>query len=338
MRDKITDNRLFIMGLAILWVALYHIPNHTSIPIFRFLQDIGYGGVDIFVFISGFGVYMSLKKDSDAGSFLGRRLKRLLPSYMPFIILWMIVRYVTYQLYLTEVCGNLTMTGWWNGSGNQFNWYVDGILIFYILAPYIYGIINKTDSKQVSVFVAIGLMAVALLISLSFLHGQLLMAMSRLPLFVLGMLVASNKDGVSRFLNGKAMWATWTIVSLLGFAVMYYFLYVQDRFDKWHYGLWWYPFILIVPGLVWNLGIVGDALKKLNLGEKFASFVGELGKASFEIFLWHLFIFETAQAKWIEGNAVWIGLFLAAFIVGYAYYKIVNIVSGKFKIVLKKEV
>jgi len=327
MRERISDNRSFIMGIAIIWVALYHIPTHTTIPVLRYFQDIGYGGVDIFIFVSGIGIYRSLENDSDVVSFLGRRLKRLLPSYIPFIILWMVVRFITYQIFLTEVLGNITMTGWWNGSGNQFNWYVDGILLFYLLAPYIHGILSNSNNDREQLCYASLLLLLAFVISLSFLHGKLLMAMSRLPLFVLGMIVASEKDCISRFLKGRIMWGVWTAISVLGMVALYYILYIQDRLDRWHYGLWWYPFILIAPGLAWSLGIIGDAFRKCDCGKVISQFVGELGKASFEIFLWHLFVFESARAMCIEGRLIWICLFIVAFVAGYGYYLLINGIS-----------
>lgn len=336
--NGVSKNRNFIMGLAIIWIALYHLPSHTTIPVLGFLQDIGYGGVDIFVLLSGFGVYHSLKKDSNAGTFLGRRLSRLLPSYLPFIIMWMLVRFLTYQIYFTEVCGNLTMTGWWNGDSNQFNWYVDGILLFYILAPYIYGWItggNACESSKNGVNFAgkiisslacrcIIAMAISLVISMAFLHGQLLMAMSRLPLFVLGMITACSMDDekLGRLFKGILPVIIWNVIMLIGFSGMYYCLYLQDRLDRWHYGLWWYPFILIAPGLVIDLGFI-------KTGGLTSRFISTIGTASFEIFLWHLFIFETAQAKSVEGTAVWTVLFVAAFLIGLGYEKLIKILFKK---------
>lgn len=312
------------MGIAIIWVALYHMTCHNSLPVLGFLQDVGYGGVDIFVFISGFGVYYSLKKNPDAFSFLSKRLGRLLPSYLPFILVWMVVRFVTYQLYLTEVCGNLTMTGWWNGDANQFNWYVDGILLFYILAPYIYGALNK--NRKLDIVVAPALIGLAFIVSLAFLHGQLLMAMSRLPLFIMGMVLAWSSY---KLLDGKALCiAIWNVAMLFGFLVLYYLLRMQDAIDKWHYGLWWYPFIMIVPGLVLDLGLLGDVLSK---AKGVYGFIEQLGCASFEIFLWHLFIFETAQSKNVEGVGIWIVLFIVAMLAGYGYYRLINFCIKKVR-------
>lgn len=314
MSNIVNKNRSFIMGVAILWVVLYHIPVHTSISVLKFIQDIGYGGVDIFVFISGYGVYKSLDRDDNAYRFMARRLKRLLPSYIPFIIVWMIIRYITYQLYVTEIAGNLTMTGWWNGSANQFNWYIDGIILFYLIAPYVYGMLK--GNRKLLIYVV--LVTVAMLISVAFWHGILLTAMSRLPLFIIGMIIASDSDNRALCTSYKLL----NILMLLGFVILYYFLN-QNRFDRWHYGLWWYPFILITPGLIYDIGAIGTRMCNVSILKSIRGLICGLGEASFEIFLIHIFVLETAESREIQGNLIWFILCVFSVCAGWLYRKLV---------------
>lgn len=317
--------------MAILWVALYHLPNHTVLPILGYLNDVGFGGVDIFIFMSGFGLAASLSKNSDITEYFGRRMYRLLPSYLPFIIMWMIVRFVTYQIYATEIFGNLTMTGWWNKDANQFNWYIDAIVLFYILAPYIYGIISKAKRPVISIFV---ITIISFAISLAFMHSELLMAMSRLPLFVLGIGVYVLKD--IEWLKGRKSIVVFNVLMLLGFVASYYLLKIQgisdgmEFIDRWHYGLFWYPFYLIAPGLAMDLGFLGFAIKKIKIISIIDVIIEKLGCASFEIFLWHIFIFETAQAKHVEGGLVWAGLFIMSMCLGCVYSLIINKLKVQF--------
>ena len=318
----LSENRDFVMGIAILWIMLYHVPVHTEFPVLRFFQDIGYGGVDLFILLSGFGCYYSLDKDEDILRFFGRRLQRLLPSYLPFIIFWMIVRYVTGQLYFTEIFGNLTMSGWWNGAGNQFNWYVDAIVFFYLLAPYLCAAVKKSKKPYLTAFL---LLALTLAVSISFMHGLLLIAVSRLPVFVTGIFLARLCYGPfpeKEFLSERIFFILLNLIMLAGFAAMYYFLYLQTRFDKWHYGLWWYPFLAIAPGLSLDLAFLGGLLSKTK-GTAFLKKITDLfGRSSFEIFLWHLFIFETLGAKeeWKnKGSLVWCAVFIASLFAGCIY-------------------
>ncbi len=328
----LSENRDFVMGIAILWIMLYHIPVHTELPVLKFLQDIGYGGVDLFVLLSGFGCYYSLEKDDDILRFFGRRLKRLLPSYLPFIIIWMIVRFVTGQLYFTEIFGNLTMSGWWNGAGNQFNWYVDAIVFFYLLAPYLCAAVKKSKKPYLTAFL---LLILTLAVSIAFMHGLLLIAISRLPVFVTGIFFARLCYGPNpgkELLSDRIFLILLNLIMFAGFAAMYYFLYIQTRFDKWHYGLWWYPFLLIAPGLSLDMSRLGELLSKTKVTASIKKGTDLIGRSSFEIFLVHLFIFETLGTKeeWRNAGALkWCAVFAVALFAGCIYGFLIRMMIKK---------
>lgn len=69
-----------------LMVFASHIPQAISIPnsIGSLLAPMGYHGVAIFLFLSGYGCYISLEKNTCIGKFVANRLKNILP---PFIML-----------------------------------------------------------------------------------------------------------------------------------------------------------------------------------------------------------------------------------------------------------
>lgn len=65
----ISKYRSELMGFSILWVVWFHsalylnkFPIGFMAHLFEFLKSIGYGGVDIFLLVSGLGIYNSLKK------------------------------------------------------------------------------------------------------------------------------------------------------------------------------------------------------------------------------------------------------------------------------------
>lgn len=57
---NLTLNRPFLLGVAIIMVIIYHFFSWTINPFGRF--NIGYIGVDIFLFLSGWGLSYSYKK------------------------------------------------------------------------------------------------------------------------------------------------------------------------------------------------------------------------------------------------------------------------------------
>ena len=76
MQEAIGACRDEIKGAAILWVVFFHAQLGLGGLLYD-VQKIGYGGVDMFLFLSGFGLYHSLSRDADAGRYLLRRARRL---------------------------------------------------------------------------------------------------------------------------------------------------------------------------------------------------------------------------------------------------------------------
>ena len=97
MQEAIGACRDEIKGAAILWVVFFHAQLGLGGLLYD-VQKIGYGGVDMFLFLSGFGLYHSLSRDADAGRYLLRRARRLLPAYLPFCAVWLCVMLPLYDL------------------------------------------------------------------------------------------------------------------------------------------------------------------------------------------------------------------------------------------------
>ena len=79
---SISKYRSTLMGLAILWVMYFHINVQTFTDFGWFFHRIGFYGVDIFLFLSGIGVYFSLKNDPKFWDFIRREP----PEYYPLIL------------------------------------------------------------------------------------------------------------------------------------------------------------------------------------------------------------------------------------------------------------
>lgn len=99
MKDKgfqlnwISKYRDELYGIAILTVLFFHFAmlhtnayegsNQLTYKLTKAFYDyFGSGGVDIFVFMSGMGLYYSFSKNSDIGRFYGRRFRRILIPYL----------------------------------------------------------------------------------------------------------------------------------------------------------------------------------------------------------------------------------------------------------------
>lgn len=154
MRFKLLDksNRSYIMGVAILWVVLFH---SGMFPEFYGIKDVyilklffanGYLGVDIFIFLSVFGLCHSFKGHSLL-TFYKRRFMRLFPMYwvylavmvmaFPMIIGGHNLRFVLLQ-----------MTGMASFFSERIEWYIPFLILIYIAFPLIYRVFVFLSKKH----------------------------------------------------------------------------------------------------------------------------------------------------------------------------------------------
>ena len=92
----ISKHRSELMGVAIIIVMLFHLDfNIDRFPFSLINYPIticGSIGVDIFLLVSGFGLYLSLQQNNDFISYFKKRLIRILPAYYPVISVCMTTR------------------------------------------------------------------------------------------------------------------------------------------------------------------------------------------------------------------------------------------------------
>ena len=285
-RNEILKYRSVWLGIAMLWTIWYHSGIHSSFSLLSNIKQVGYGGVDIFLFASGVGCYFSLDKNQNIGSFVKRRFLRLGPTYFCFMLIWVIYKIIMAHIPAQAILGNLLGIQDLTGRGNGFNWYISALVILYLLAPYFKICADKVSNGWKQGFVILFL----LLCSVPFWNVNLYMIIvTRLPVFYVGMLFARfcKKDGD---LSGKTVLIL-SLISVIGM-VLLWLSYHFFRDYLWAYGLHWYPFLLIVPGLCMLISYVFHGISKWRMGRFTASVLAVIGDYSFEIYLVHVMVFE----------------------------------------------
>ena len=71
--NDISAYRSELMGWSILWIMMLHFTFNQIKPL-GFIAQYGFAGVDIFLFVSGFGLFYSLDKDDNLVSFYRKML------------------------------------------------------------------------------------------------------------------------------------------------------------------------------------------------------------------------------------------------------------------------
>ncbi len=280
------------MGVAILWTIWFHAGLNISNPILFSLKCWGYGGVDIFLFASGLGCYFSLDKNNDFSEFINRRIARIVPTYWLFLVMWCLYKKWTIALPNTAILGNFLFVQSFTGVGGDFNWYIGAMWLLYFLAPYFYSVIKKYDSgKQY-----IGMIFVLVLFTIPFCGSELMIMMTRVPIFFMGMCLARLvKENIS---IGKKEIIALTILMILGFVSLWYFTTYCFNI-LWTHGLYWYPFILIIPGMCMLISIAMEKIVTFKIGPYVEKVLAILGSYSFEIFLVHALMFDIYRAFFI---------------------------------------
>lgn len=301
-----------IKGFAILWVVFSHAQLGLK-GILYDVQRIGYGGVDLFFFLSGFGLYHSLRKNSSLPDYFSRRAKRLLPSYWPFCIVWLAVMIPLtgsgFKDAVHMALGNLLMFGYWTGAPYNINWYVSAMAASLLLAPLFAWVLREGRGMWLrTALLLAGVIAAGLL----FVGNAKYMAASRLPVMILGMIFARGWDEGEK---ERWLFAVLVLAAMTGFLLLFFCL---KRFpDKLiSYGLYWHPFVLITPGLCAALGwLTSKAPAFLKC------FMKLLGEASFEIFLFNVWI-ELLGKKFAlaDGPLSWAVWSVISIVAGVLYH------------------
>lgn len=293
MLAKISKYRDALMGTAILLIMCYHIapPLPAKIPVvsafFAQIKQIGYGAVDLFMFLSGFGLYLSLAKNPDLLTFYKKRLLRLFPAYVPVLAFWLYLYRNTITMEtgasallqkISFAVANLTGAGFWVDRRPYFNWYMAAIVTFYMFTPILFAFLGNWRRELL-------LLGITLLLDLTFLGNAVMIAISRFTVYVLGMIAGRL------FRDGREI--SWKIEALsypLGLAGLGALLALlkgnQDLL--WGWGLLWYPFILSTPPLLFLLCRFFSLLERVRAGRAFQLFLSWIGAATLEIYLLHI--------------------------------------------------
>lgn len=240
----------------------------------------GHWGVDVFVFVSGFGLYWALARKKTAGvvDFYRRRLLRIVPAaVVAGIVLYLVGRAP------------------WLGLVGLNLWYIRTILLLYLVAPLIYRLLvsrrpGLVMAGCVCVSVVGVLMGVPGLASCPFeTQTTVTWTLSRLPAFAAGMFIARVNWDVKSLCNPR--YAAFFSVALAALLYLHYRRHISGSFSSYLHLLPYILLALLVPGCcllvsrAWSR--VPEILRRL---------VEFFGIYSLEIYLVHEAVFREVAA------------------------------------------
>ena len=275
-----------MMAAAIVMILLYHTKGAWPEIALKKAAAYFYGGVDVFFFCSGVGCFFSYLGDCDPAAFLKRRAKRVLPIYLPFILVWIALHVIDGSITLPSALANLFGVHGFTGIKPVFNWYVSGMWLSYLLTPWLAPLAERCNTRTKAAGALLGL----LLLSAAFWGDtELVIIMTRLPVFFVGMLFAAESR------RREALTKTELMLLICAVPIGALLLWETPRFAAdvvWNYGLAWYPLLLIAPGLCVLIAAASEGLSRFKAGQTVNRAVAFLGDLTFEIYLVHFWAVE----------------------------------------------
>lgn len=189
----LSQYRTELFGLSALLIVFFHfhvwqiIPEYTKY-IFRF----AFGGVDIFLFLSGIGLCYSIEKNSAIKSFYLKRFLRIYPSFAQATAIGLFAGRYTIATAVLMFTG---LTYWMAPfiSVREGFWYIALIIPLYVAFPFVYRLLNKLSIKKCITIFA-GLLILPYIVHFSF-GEHYDYALTRIMPFMLGcfLFVKRNK-------------------------------------------------------------------------------------------------------------------------------------------------
>ncbi len=306
------------MGLAIFWIVFYHMPWVPRAPWLDFIHEIGFIGVDVFIFMSGIGVGHSVKRRGREG-YLLQRAKRILPGLIPVLVIWSLAMYFGGALTLKEFFGSVSLLGCWMGQSTQLNWYFSTIWMFYLLGAMLYRPVCEGKHPVLTALVVSGYSFLALILSSNPYSGIMY---ARIPVFLLGMLMGrAEQDHVP---PEKLLRTVLYGLFPVGILVVLLVYFRWGTVYGYSYGLWWYPFLLVVPGGIFLVCDLAHKLRRYQPFSRICRIFEVLGNNSIEILIVQTAIFKFIDEFWKLYPWQWLMLMFFCLILGIGYRRVIQ--------------
>lgn len=267
-----------LMGVAMGAVMLFHAAD-MDLGLLNTPKTLGFGGVDMFVLLSAMGLSMSLtRRRQDFGTYLLRRGRRVLPAYYPVMLAYTLFLLLRGRAAPSAFFWNATLLQYWVRPAGRFNWYMTGLLVWYVLIYPLTVLMDRSRHRLGLVLLgsALGIAVCELL----YRDGQwyYMDIFFRVPVLWEGILLGQWVLEDRRL--GVRDWAAWG--GCLGIGALWALVYLKG-WSEW--AAYMFPFTTVPACLVICL-----ALDKLPLGwlRRALRFLGE---NSLEIYLLNVSLF-----------------------------------------------
>lgn len=196
------------MGAAMLFVILFHVALDRGDPFYG-LRRCGNVGVDIFLFLSGVGLWFSWVKTPDVLRFYRRRLLRIVPTWIVVATAFYLPDYLGARRFshsIVDLIGDITINwDFWLHDELTF-WYVPAIMALYLVAPWYMRLIQgRPVYRWLPLLMVIWCVMVQWVLPIHHAVGHIEIFWSRVPIFFIG-INFGEMVRTRRQLSSDAVW------------------------------------------------------------------------------------------------------------------------------------
>ena len=176
-----------LMGAAMLFIILFHVALPRDDTFFG-LRRMGNVGVDMFLFLSGIGLWFSWAKNPDVRHFFVRRYLRIYPAWLIIACLFYIPRFQGGNLWAwVDLVGDITINwDFWLHDELNF-WYIPATMMLYLFAPIYMELIKRHPIyRWLPVTMIMWCILVQYVTPIHHAVGHLEIFWSRVPIFFIG--------------------------------------------------------------------------------------------------------------------------------------------------------
>lgn len=283
-----------LMGLQIIMIIIFHFTEDCANYNVKFSGIVSWyynliksSGVDMFLLLSGLGLYFSWKKNPNYQDFYKKRFSRILIPYLYIgSIAWVLWDLFLKKSGIVQYIKDLTFVSYFT-EGQRWMWYILMSFISYLIFPYVFRVVDWAEDSVAEHMriILLSMLSVVVVVILKLYNTDLYENIStillRFPSFFVGCLfgkIVYEKRKVSYSI----------VVGWMCFAV----------FVNVFLGLWDTAILRVYSTTLFNFSICILLLMFLKWSDKYNVFVGKymqqilkwFGQYSLELYLVHVVI------------------------------------------------